>query len=156
MDINDTFGQPIVEPETFEYKDPAISPFDFVNAINFNKNDLMVDDWSEKQYVPYIVNKALSYGADTVIPANEMNSRPHLDKKLQFQFLLNNIRPKKRFNKWIKAEKIESIEVIKQYYGYSNEKARQVIPLLDQSKIDYLKQKLEKGGINNVKRVLQD
>jgi hypothetical protein len=156
MDVNDTFGQPVIEPETFEYKDPAISPFDFVNAINFNKNDLMVDDWSEKQYVPYIVNKALSYGADTVIPANEMNSRPHLDKKLQFQFLLNNIRPKKRFNKWIKAEKIESIEVIKQYYGYSNEKARQVIPLLDQSKIDYLKQKLEKGGINNVKRVLQD
>jgi len=156
MDINDTFGQPVIEPETFEYKPPAISPFDFVNAINFNKNDLMVDDWSEKQYVPYIVNKALSYGADTVIPANEMNSRPHLDKKLQFQFLLNNIRPKKRFNKWIKAEKIESIEVIKQYYGYSNEKARQVIPLLDQSKIDYLKQKLEKGGINNVKRVLQD
>jgi hypothetical protein len=156
MDVNDTFGQQVIEPETFEYKATAISPFDFVNAINFNKNDLMVDDWSEKQYVPYIVNKALSYGADTVIPANEMNSRPHLDKKLQFQFLLNNIRPKKRFNKWIKAEKIESIEVIKQYYGYSNEKARQVIPLLDQSKIDYLKQKLEKGGINNVKRVLQD
>ena len=156
MDVNNTFGQPVIEPETFEYKAPAISPFDFVNAINFNKNDLIVDDWSEKQYVPYIVNKALSYGADTVIPANEMNSRPHLDKKLQFQFLLNNIRPKKRYNKWIKAEKIESIEVIKQYYGYSNEKARQVIPLLDQSKIDYLKQKLEKGGINNVKRVLQD
>ncbi|MFZ9610097.1 MAG: DNA polymerase clamp loader subunit A [Methylococcales bacterium] len=156
MDINDTFGQPVKEPETFEYKAPAISPFDFVNSINYDKNDLVVDDWSEKQYVPFLVNKALSYGADTVIPANEMNSRPHLDKKLQFQFLINSIRPKKRYNKWVKAEKIESIEVIKQYYGYSTEKARQVIPLLDQSKIDYLKQKLEKGGINNVKRVLQN
>jgi hypothetical protein len=150
------FGEPKVEIVIEPYKAPAISPFDFINAITYNKNDLMVDDWAEKQYVSYIVNKGLSYGADTVIQANEMNSRPHLDKKLQFQFLLNNIRPKKRYNKWIKAEKIESIEVIKQYYGYSTEKARQVHPLLDQSQIDLIKQKLEKGGINNVKRVLQD
>lgn len=150
------FGEPKVEIVVEPYKAPAISPFDFINAITYNKNDLMVDDWAEKQYTPYIVNKGLSYGADTVIQANEMNSRPHLDKKLQFQFLINNIRPKKRYNKWIKAEKIESIEVIKQYYGYSTDKARQVLPLLDQSQIDLIKQKLEKGGINNVKRVLQD
>jgi hypothetical protein len=150
------FGEPKVEIVIEPYKSPSISPFDFINAISYNKNDLMVDDWAERQYAPYIVNKGLSYGADTVIQANEMNSRPHLDKKLQFQFLINNIRPKKRFNKWIKAEKIESIEVIKQYYGYSTDKARQVLPLLDQSKIDLIKQKLEKGGINNVKRVLQD
>ena len=150
------FGEPKKEIVVEPYKTPAISPFEFINAITYNKNDLMVDDWAEKQYVPYLVNKGLSYGADTVIQANEMNSRPHIDKKLQFQFLINNIRPKKRYNKWIKAEKIESIEVIKQYYGYSTEKARQVLPLLDQSKIDLIKQKLEKGGINNVKRVLQD
>ena len=150
------FGDPKVEIVIEPYKAPAISPFDFINAITYNKNDLMVDDWAEKQYAPYIVNKGLSYGADTVIQANEMNSRPHLDKKLQFQFLINNIRPKKRYNKWIKAEKIESIEVIKQYYGYSTDKARQVLPLLDQSQIDLIEQKLEKGGINNVKRVLQD
>jgi hypothetical protein len=150
------FGEPKVEIVVEPYKAPAISPFDFINAITYNKNDLMVDDWSEKQYAPYIVNKGLSYGADTVIQANEMNSRPHLDKKLQFQFLINNIRPKKRYNKWIKAEKIESIEVIKQYYGYSTDKARQVLPLLNQSQIDLIKEKLEKGGINNVKRVLQN
>ena len=150
------FGEPKVEIVVEPYKAPAISPFDFINAITYNKNDLMVDDWAEKQYAPYIVNKGLSYGADTVIQANEMNSRPHLDKKLQFQFLINNIRPKKRFNKWIKADKIESIEVIKQYYGYSTDKARQVLPLLNQSQIDLIEQKLEKGGINNVKRVLQD
>jgi hypothetical protein len=150
------FGEPKVEIVVEPYKAPAISPFEFINAITYNKIDLMVDDWAEKQYAPYIVNKGLSYGADTVIQANEMNSRPHLDKKLQFQFLINNIRPKKRYNKWIKADKIESIEVIKQYYGYSTDKARQVLPLLDQSQIDLIKQKLEKGGINNVKRVLQD
>ena len=73
------------------YKAPAISPFDFINAIHYSKENLIVDDWSEKQYKPFIVNKGLSYGADTVIPANEMNSRPHLDKKLQFSFLINNI-----------------------------------------------------------------
>ena len=156
VNINDVFGQQEEVVEEKIEKIAALSPFDFVNAINYNKNDLMVDEWAEKQYVPYIVNKGLSYGPDTVIPANEMNSRTHLDKKLQFHFLINIIRPKKRFNKWIKAEKIESIEVIKQYYGYSTEKARQVLPLLDQSKIDLLQQKLEKGGINNVKRVLQD
>lgn len=156
LDINDIFGAREDTCIQVSYKAPAISPFDFINAITYNKNDIMVDDWAEKQYVPYIVNKGLSYGADTVIQANEMNSRPHLDKKLQFQFLINNIRPKKRYNKWIKAEKIESIEVIKQYYGYSTDKARQVLPLLNQSQIDLIKQKLEKGGINNVKRVLQD
>ena len=156
MDINDVFGQTVEEAVEVVTKQPAISPFDFINAINYSKDDLMVDDWSEKQYIPYIVNKGLSYGADTVIPANEMNSRTHLDKKLQFHFLINNIKPRKRYNKWIKAEKIESIEVIKQYYGYSTEKARQVLPLLDQSKIDLIQQKLEKGGISNVKRVLQD
>lgn len=130
------------------YKAPAISPFDFINAIHYSKDNLIVDDWSEKQYNPFIINKGLSYGADTVIPANEMNSRPHLDKKMQFAFLINNVRPRKRFNKWIKAEKIESIEVIKEYYGYSTEKARQVLPLLDKSKLDYLRTKLIKGGRN--------
>jgi hypothetical protein len=148
MDINDVFGQTAETVKEEVYKAPSISPFDFINAITFNKTELMVDDWSEKQYVSYIVNKGLSYGADTVIPANEMNSRPHIDKKLQFQFLINSIRPRKRFNKWIKAEKIESIEVVKTHYGYSTEKARQALSILNQSQIDYLKQKLEKGGAN--------
>lgn len=151
-DINLVFGQPVEEVIQETYKAPAISPFEFVNAINHSKEDLIVDDWSEKQYVPYIVNRGLSYSADTAIPANEMNSRPHLDKKLQFQFLINSIRPRKRYNKWLKAEKIESIEVIKDYYGYSTEKAQQVLPLHDQSMIEYLKQKLEKGGNYNAKR----
>ena len=153
MDVNDVFGQPeeIIIPET-RYVEPAISPFDFVNAINYNKENLIVDDWSEKQYVPYIVNKALSYGADTVIPANEMNARPHLDKKLQFQFLINYSLLQSVCLIPLKAEKIDSIEVIKKYYGYSTEKAYQVFPLLNQDMIDYLKEKLEKGGNYNAKR----
>ena len=147
MDINEVFGGKVEEKVEETWKAPSITPFDFINAINYSKDDLIVDDWSEKQYIPYIVNKGLSYGSDTVIPANEMNSRPHLERKLQFQFLINTIRPKKRFNKWIKAEKIEAIELVKQYYGYSTEKARQVLPLLSKIQLDYLKQKLEKGGV---------
>ena len=135
----------VVEP----YKAPAISPFDFINAIHYSKDKLIVDDWSEKQYNPYIINKGLSYGHDTVIPANEMNSRPHLDKILQFDFLINIIRPKKRFNKWIKAEKIDDLEVVKEYYGYSTEKAKQVLPLLNDSIIIELRKRITKGGKND-------
>jgi hypothetical protein len=142
------FGTPVEKIEEVPYKVPAISPFDFINAIHHSKENLIVDDWSEKQYNPYIINKGLSYGPDTAIPANEMNSRPHLDKILQFHFLINIIRPKKRFNKWIKAEKINDLEVIKEYYGYSTEKAKQVLPLLDDKIIDNMKRKITKGGRN--------
>jgi hypothetical protein len=130
-----------------EYKLPSISPFDFVNSIHHTKEDLIVDEWSEKQYNPFIINKALSYGADTVIYANEMNSRPHIDKKLQYHFLINIITPKKRFNKWLKSEKIEAIDVIKEYYGYNNEKAHQVCSILSPEQIQQMKQQLNKGGL---------
>lgn len=142
-------GEPEKEIVVEPYKAPSISPFDFINAIHYSKENLIVDDWTEKQYNSYIINKGLSYGPDTVIPANEMNSRPHLDKKLQNSFLINIIRPKKRFNKWIKPEKIDAIEVVKEYYGYSTEKARQILPLLDNEKIEIIKTRLIKGGRNN-------
>jgi len=144
----DFLGEPVTKPEAVPYKAPAISPFDFINAIHHSKEKLIVDDWSEKQYNPYIINKGLSYGADTVIPANEMNSRPHLAKILQFDFLINIIRPRKRFNKWIKAEKVAELEVIKEYYGYSTEKAKQVLPLLSSSTIEEMKKRITKGGKN--------
>ena len=146
MDINDVFGKEVKKDVEEIYKQPAISPFDFINAINHTKEELVVDDWSEKQYIPYLVNRGLSFGSDTVIPANEMNSRPHLDKKLQFQFLINTVRPRKRYNKWVKADKVEAIELIKTYYGYSTEKARQALSILTSEQINHLKQKLEKGG----------
>jgi hypothetical protein len=143
------FGTPVEKPAEVPYKATAISPFDFINAIHYSKDKLIVDDWSEKQYNPYIINKGLSYGHDTVIPANEMNSRPHIDKILQFDFLINIIRPKKRFNKWIKAEKIDDLEVVKEYYGYSTEKAKQVLPLLNDSIIIELRKRITKGGKND-------
>lgn len=145
---NNLFGTPVVKYVEEKYETPKISPFDFINAIHYSKENLIVDDWSEKQYNPFIVNKGLSYGQDTIIPANEMNSRPHLDKILQFSFLINIIRPKKRFNKWLKAEKIEALEVIREYYGYSKEKARQILPLLSDEQIEIIRTRLYKGGKN--------
>ena len=127
----------------------TISPFDFINSINYTKENLIVDEWSEKQYNPYIINKGLSYSHDTVIPANEMNSRPHLDKTLQYSFLINIVRPRKRFNKWIKPEMMESLETVKEYYGYNTEKARQVLSILSSEQINTLKEKLKKGGVND-------
>lgn len=134
---------------TEEYKTPSISPFDFVNSIQYDKKDLIVDDWSERQYNPFIINKSLSFGADTVIQANEMNSRPHLDKKLQFDFLRNIVPAKKRFNKWVKKEKLEAIDIVKQYYGYNSIKAQEAASILSQKQIDLIKQKLKKGGLKD-------
>jgi hypothetical protein len=132
-----------------DYKMVKISPFDFVNAIHYTKENLIVDDWSEKQYNPFVVNKSLSFGADTVIPANEMNSRPHLEKRLQFDFLINTIRPRKRFNKWLKAEKIEDLEVVKQYYNYNTEKALQALRILSPEQINTIKERLNTGGLTH-------
>ena len=143
------FGEePVIIPKEEPYKAPKITPFEFINAIHHSKENLIVDAVTEKQYNPYLVNKGLSYGPDTVIQANEMNSRPHLDKILQFHFLINIIRPRKRFNKWIKADKIDDLETVKEYYGYSTEKAKQVLPLLDDSAIDELRKRTKKGGKN--------
>ena len=123
-----------------------ISPFDFVKSINDTKENLIIDDWSEDQYNAFIVNKALSFTPDTIIYANEMNSRPHLEKVLQYQFLINIVRKKKRFSKWIKKEKIEAIDIIKEYYGYNTDKARQAVSILSKEQIDDIKSKLYKGG----------
>lgn len=127
----------------------TINPFDFVNAINHTKENIIVDEWTESQYKPFLVNKALSFTADTAIQANEMNSRSHLDKKLQHDFLINIVRSRKRFTKWLKPEKLEAIKIVQEYYGYSYEKASQILPLLSVEQIDYLKLRIKKGGVND-------
>ena len=123
-----------------------MNPFEFVNAINYTKKNIMVDDLAEKAYLPYMMNRQLSYFPDTVLAANEMNRNHHLDNRLQFDFFINIIRKRKRFSKWFKPEQISDLETIKQYYGYSNEKARQVLSLLSTEQINELKNKVAKGG----------
>ena len=106
----------------------------------------MTDDISEKAYPAFMVNRALSYFNDTVLYANEMNVNHHLDNILQYHFLINIVRKKKRFSKWLKPQEVNNLELIKEYYGYSNEKAKSVLPLFNNEQIELLKQRIYKGG----------
>ena len=123
-----------------------MNPFEYTNAINYTKKDIMVDDVAEKAYSSYMINRQLSYFPDTVLAANEMNRNHHLDNRLQFDFFINIVRKRKRFSKWFKPEHISDLDVVKKYYGYSNEKARQVHSLLSSDQIDILKKKVYRGG----------
>ena len=123
-----------------------MNPFDFVNSINYSKKDIMETPEDENSYAPFVINRSLSYFADTVGIANEMNIKHHLDNRLQYQFLINIIRKRKRFSIWIKPEIENDIDVVKEYYGYSNEKARQILSLLTPSQIDIIRNKVNKGG----------
>ena len=123
-----------------------MSPFTFLNEINFGKKDIIVDDITEKQYNSFMVNRGLSYFKDTAVIANEMNISHHLDNRLQFDFLINMIRKKKRFSKWNKPQIIDDLDVIKEYYGYSNKQAKAVHNLLSSEQIGELRKKVYKGG----------
>ena len=122
---------------------------DYLNSINFNKNDLMGEDsdpaWKAK-YPPYIINKCMSQHMDTVMYANEMNQYSFLDHKMQYDFYIHIVRPKRRFSPWGKKQKIDDLDLVKGYYGYSTDKAIQALRILSPNQIDYIKDKLNKGG----------
>jgi len=125
-----------------------MNPFDYVNQILYGKKNLIVDEESEKGYASFLINRSLSYHKDCIAYANEMNSRHHLDKKLQYDFFLNTIRSQKRpFAKWVKSEKSEDIECIKATYGFSDTKAREALRLLSNEQIQQLKEQTDIGGL---------
>jgi len=134
-----------------------LTPFSFVNEINTGKRNIMLDqngdhsDLLERVYNPYITNRSLSYFNDSVLHANEMNKNHHLDSRLQFSYLINTIRKRKRFSKWMKTTELDDLDAVKTYYGYSNEKARQVLTLLNNDQLTELKQRVYKGGYTNNK-----
>ena len=123
---------------------------DYLNAINFSKVNLLDGDdltW-EKKYPPYVINRCLSHHVDTIMMANEVNMRHGLNKRLQFHFLLNSIRKRKRFGgKWVSTSKSKNLEYVKEYYGYSNAKAKSVLDILNNEQIEFIKNKLSKGGM---------
>ena len=123
-----------------------MNPFDYLKAINETKKDIMVDDIAEREYNPFIINRGLSFFKDTILYANEMNRYHHLDNRVQFDFFINIIRKKKRWSKWIKASDVANLELIKEYYGYSNEKAKSALSLMSNEQIEQLKQRIYKGG----------
>lgn len=124
---------------------------EYLNAINHTKERLLdsEDEEWEKKYPPFIVNKCVYPFQDTIMLVNEINQLPHLDKKLQFDFLLNSVRSRRRFSPWLKASRIEDLEYVKQYYDYSNAKAKQALDILTDEQIATVKQKLRKGGMKN-------
>ena len=123
---------------------------DYLNAINHEKKNLMDtdDEMWEKKYPPFIVNKCLAPFPDTVMLVNEMNKHHQLDKKLQFDFLLNSLRTRKRYTPWLKASKLKNLEYVKEYYGYNNEKAKSALKILNDEQIKTIKDSLNKGGRN--------
>ena len=120
---------------------------DWLNSINQTKENLIDEDPSlEKEYPPYIINRCFSGHLDAIIFANEMNKHHFLPKKMQYDFYLNSLRKKKRFSPWIRKDKVKDLECVKQYYGYSNEKASQALKILTKEQINFIKQRLDIGG----------
>tara|TARA_R110000764_G_scaffold28204_2_gene66358 strand:- start:489 stop:944 length:456 start_codon:yes stop_codon:yes gene_type:complete len=142
-------GPPVEEinEKDYEEKIAKISPFQFAESISNTKVDLIETEQQEAHYNPFIVNRALSFGHDTVIAANEMNSRPHIDAKMQYDFLRSVIRKGKRYNKWLKPEE-SNLEAIQEYFGYSFNKAKEALRILSEEDINLIKIKLKtsKGG----------
>ena len=125
----------------------SMSPFAYIKAINETKEDLMVDELAEKKYSGFIVNRGLSFFMDTIFQVNEMNQKHYLDSKLQFDYLLNSIRKKKRYSKWLKPEKLNDLDVVKEYYGFGNEKAKDALKVLSREQLAYIHDKLNQGGV---------
>ena len=121
---------------------------EWLNSINTNKNNLIDEDIDlEKKYPSYIINRCLSGHIDAVMFANEMNKHPNLAKKLQYDFFLNSLRKRKRYSPWLRKEQIANLELIKRYYGYSNEKATQVLNILTREQLSFIRDRLDTGGI---------
>jgi len=121
---------------------------DYLNSINYTKESLLdtEDDQWEKKYPSYIINKCIAPFPDSLMLVNEINQLHHLDKKLLFDFLINSLRPRKRYTPWMKAKKLENLEYVKEYYGYNNEKAKSALDILNDEQISAIKTRLNKGG----------
>ena len=122
-----------------------MNPFEFSNSITYTKQDIM-NDLNEKEYAPFLVNRALSYHQDCILYANEMNRRFDISHRLQYHYLLNTIRKRKRFAKWSKPELIDDLKIVMEYYSVSRGKAEEYLNILTKSGIETLKKRMNKGG----------
>ena len=120
--------------------------FDYINSITHSKDYLMTDSLSEKEYVPFLVNKGLSYFPDTILYSNEMNMRPFIDNRLAYDYYINSVRPRKRYSKWHKREKLDHVEVLMEYYECSYAKALDYAKVLNDEQIKIITKSLTKGG----------
>ena len=120
---------------------------DWLNSINYTKENLIDEDSSvETEYPPYVINRCLSGHLDCIMSVNEMNQFHFLPKKLQYDFFLNILRTRKRYSPWLRKEEIKDLDLVKRYYGYSNEKAKQALRILTNEQLNFIKSKFETGG----------
>ena len=119
---------------------------EYLNAINPTKENLIEDSFKERKYPAWVVNRALYAHSDMIFLVNEMNINNHLDSKLQFDFLLNSSRPRKRFAPWLKTSKIDNLDLVKEYFGYSDQKAQEALTILSDEDLEYIRSKMNKGG----------
>ena len=133
-----------------------MKPFDYINSINYTKKNLMTDSENDKlaesSYVPFITNRTLSYFADTLFYSNEINQHHHVDHKLQYDYLINSVRPKKRYAKWVKVQDSDDLEIVKLYFGYSTNKALQALKVLSLKQLEIITKKVTRG-VKNESRI---
>lgn len=121
---------------------------DYLNSINQSKKNLLDGDIeAERQYPSFIINKCLSGHKDAILFVNELNKNPHLDNKLQYDFLINTLKPRKRFTPWVKKQTLDYLDLIKEYYGYSHNKAIEALSILNTSQLELIRKELNKGGM---------
>jgi hypothetical protein len=123
------------------------NPFDYITSISQTKNDMMEDEQGEKGYNAFMVNRGLSYFPDTILYANEMNRMAHVDNKLQYTYLINTIRPRKRFSKWVKKKEDSDLDAVMRCYGYNIDKAKSALSILSPDQVKKIKEKLDEGGL---------
>lgn len=119
---------------------------DYLYSINQSKQNILVNEEITKAYPPFIINKCLSGFVDSILYANEMNKNHHLDKKLQYDFYINSLKPRKRFSPWVKKQTLENLELVKRYYGYNHNKALEALRILTNHQLEEIKKLLDKGG----------
>jgi hypothetical protein len=120
---------------------------DYLYSINQSKKSICTCDAdAAKKYPAFVINRCLSSFTDTVLFANEMNKNPHLPNKMQYDFLLNSVKPRKRFSPWTRKDSIDYLDIVKEYYGYNDDKALQALRILTKNQLDYIKKSLSKGG----------
>lgn len=121
------------------------SLFDFLNDISHSKKNIFSEE-NEKEYNSYMINRFLSMNIDTVMYANEMNKNSHLPKHMQYEYYLHSIKKHKRYFKYIKHERQDDIDVIREYHQCNETRAKEILPIFSTTDIDYMKSKLFKGG----------
>ena len=122
---------------------------EYLNSINYTKDDVFLEDpeYATKSYVPYVINRCLSYFPDTILHSNEMNSKPFLDNKMQYDYYRFSLRKRKRFSKWLKEEKSNDLQLVKEYFNYSNRQAKEALRILSQDDLKEIRIFLDVGGV---------